>query len=231
MVANDQKYEFRDAPQASNFESLPFMMKSTPSVSLIVAALQPLFGIGAKGKLPWRLKQEMKYFRDVTSKSREGHVNAVIMGRKTWESIPAKFRPLPNRLNVVLSRSYQNQSENGVFYFNSMDSALQLIQKPDFSHDNHKIDKIFVIGGAQIYNSFIADSRVNNLLITEVNYHGSEAETPIFDTFLDWDLAEWEKKSASDLQQFVGVEFAPGTVSEGDYKYEYTMWERKKQRN
>ncbi|OBA21948.1 hypothetical protein METBIDRAFT_77481 [Metschnikowia bicuspidata var. bicuspidata NRRL YB-4993] len=202
-------------------------MKSTPKVSLIVAALQPEFGIGAKGKLPWRLKQEIKYFRDVTSMSREGHVNAVIMGRKTWESIPAKFRPLPGRLNVVLSRSCETSAENGVFLTNSMDSALRTLQEPDFMHENNKIDKIFVIGGAQIYNAFVADPRVDNLLITEVTYNGNPAETPVLDTFLDWDLSAWEKKTEAELLEFAGVDYTKGLVTEGDYKYEYTMWERK----
>ncbi|GEQ68861.1 hypothetical protein JCM33374_g2530 [Metschnikowia sp. JCM 33374] len=202
-------------------------MKTTPVVSLIVAALQPEFGIGAKGKLPWRLKQEIKYFRDVTSKSREGYVNAVIMGRKTWDSIPTKFRPLPGRLNVILSRSHQNVSENGVLYSNSMDSALSTLQKPGYLYESQKIDKIFVIGGAQIYNAFVTDPRVDNLLITEINYHGDKAQFPEFDTFLKWDLSSWEKKSTDELQEFVGVEFTKGLVAEGDYKYEYTMWEKK----
>lgn len=69
-------------------------------------------GIGLNGKLPWRLKQEMKYFAQATSavpssssSSDSGGVkqNAVIMGRTTWTGIPAKFRPLKDRINVVLS--------------------------------------------------------------------------------------------------------------------------------
>lgn len=202
-------------------------MKTTPAVSFIVAALQPELGIGAKGKLPWRLKQEMKFFRDVTSKSRDGHVNAVIMGRNTWDSIPAKFRPLPGRLNVVLSRNFENKTENGVFLSNSMDSALQVLQKPGFLYENQKIDKIFVIGGAQVYNAFVSDPRVDNLLITEVSYEGNPAEAPVLDTFLKWDLTEWEKKSDAELKAFVDVDYALGKVTEGDYQYEYTMWEKK----
>jgi hypothetical protein len=64
-------------------------------------------GIGKEGKLPWKLSGDMAYFKRVTLDTEDvpGARNAVIMGRKTWESIPNSFRPLPGRLNVVLSRN------------------------------------------------------------------------------------------------------------------------------
>ena len=64
-------------------------------------------GIGQNGRLPWRLSKEMQYFARVTSNAPEGSVNAVLMGRNTWESIPKKFRPLPKRVNVVVSSNRQ----------------------------------------------------------------------------------------------------------------------------
>ena len=73
-------------------------------LTLIVAATKAN-GIGANARLPWRLPKEMKYFAQVTSHAPEGRQNAVIMGRNTWESIPKKFRPLPKRVNVVVSRN------------------------------------------------------------------------------------------------------------------------------
>jgi len=73
-----------------------------PSLTIIVAATASN-GIGLLGKLPWRLPKEIKYFAQVTSHAPEGLQNAVIMGRNTWESIPKKFRPLPGRLNVVIT--------------------------------------------------------------------------------------------------------------------------------
>jgi dihydrofolate reductase len=78
-------------------------------VNLIVAGCKlrghdGLMGIGQAGTLPWRLKAEMKHFARMTSTAQtDGQRNAVLMGRKTWESIPAKFRPLKNRFNVVLT--------------------------------------------------------------------------------------------------------------------------------
>lgn len=72
------------------------------SFTLIVAATLSN-GIGQSARLPWRLPQEMAYFARVTTAAPAGTKNAVIMGRNTWESIPPKFRPLKERVNVVIS--------------------------------------------------------------------------------------------------------------------------------
>ena len=73
-------------------------------VSLIYASTLT-GGIGNKGELPWKLPADMAFFREITSVAQQGKSNAVIMGRKTWASIPEKFRPLKGRLNIVLSGS------------------------------------------------------------------------------------------------------------------------------
>jgi dihydrofolate reductase len=72
-------------------------------LTIIVAATKAN-GIGVNNSLPWRLPREMKYFMQVTSNVVDGQQNAVIMGRKTWESIPKEHRPLSNRYNIILSR-------------------------------------------------------------------------------------------------------------------------------
>ena len=77
---------------------------SMSRLTIIVAATVHN-GIGHNARLPWRLPQEMAYFARVTSNASEGNVNAVVMGRNTWESIPSKFRPLQKRLNVVISNN------------------------------------------------------------------------------------------------------------------------------
>lgn len=95
---------------------------SLPELTLIVAATSRIMGIGLGNKLPWTgLRREMAYFRRVTSRvpvpsttskatdtaASQKRRNAVIMGRKTWEGIPPRFRPLEGRINVVVSRSHQ----------------------------------------------------------------------------------------------------------------------------
>jgi len=73
------------------------------TLKLIVAATEQ-FGIGIKGNLPWKLSQDMKYFRQLTMSTIDPKKqNSVIMGRKTWESIPPSFRPLTKRVNIVIS--------------------------------------------------------------------------------------------------------------------------------
>jgi len=80
------------------------------TATLIVAATATNgIGIieGTTAKLPWRLPKEMAYFARVTSAAPKGQQNALIMGRRTWQSIPPKFRPLANRLNIILTRDEQ----------------------------------------------------------------------------------------------------------------------------
>ncbi|KAG0204664.1 dihydrofolate reductase [Mortierella sp. GBA30] len=78
-----------------------------PSFSIIVAA-DLANGIGLNGGLPWRLRKDMAFFARLSSKvisQQPQHFNACIMGRRTWESIPAKFRPLVSRFNIIISRN------------------------------------------------------------------------------------------------------------------------------
>ncbi|KAF3994172.1 hypothetical protein FT663_00142 [Candidozyma haemuli var. vulneris] len=202
-------------------------MSARPKISLIVAALQPSMGIGAKGKLPWRLRQEMKYFKDVTTKAKEGYVNAVIMGRKTWDSIPQKFRPLPGRVNVILSRSNKNETDSdGVLHYNSFDSVMSQFEADAYRVGEKRLDKIFIIGGSQVYNSLVLDPRVDNLLVTHINYVGEESEKPEMDTFLDWDLSKWKQAEHKSLAEFVDIEVPQVPITEGSYSYNYTMWEK-----
>jgi dihydrofolate reductase len=84
------------------------MSKLQNPIYLIVAtAVSPPLGIGLKGTLPWpQIRSDMAFFRKVTTgHSTSDTRNAVIMGRRTWESIPAKFRPLPGRINIILTRA------------------------------------------------------------------------------------------------------------------------------
>ena len=77
-------------------------------LTLIVAATVAN-GIGQGSRLPWRLPKEMAFFARATTNAPDGTVNAVVMGRNTWESIPDRFRPLKERLNIVISRNKEYQ--------------------------------------------------------------------------------------------------------------------------
>ena len=135
------------------------------SFQLVVAATKQL-GIGKNGSLPWKLPGDMAYFKDITTKTSDSTKrNAVIMGRKTWESIPTKFRPLKNRLNVVLTRKQLDEndsrsangssissSESDVVKCSSLHSAISLLTSTEYK--GH-LEHIFVIGGGQVYKEAV----------------------------------------------------------------------------
>lgn len=117
---------------------------------IVVAATRSL-GIGKDGKLPWRLPSDLKFFKEVTvTTSDPGKKNAVIMGRKTWESIPLQYRPLPGRLNVVLTRSgsFDVAATENVVMCRSLSLALQMLAASPYCLS---IEKVFVIGGGELY--------------------------------------------------------------------------------
>src|SRR5262249_730757 len=91
----------------------------------IVVAFDSSYGIGKNGQLPWKLPADLKRFKEVTSTHKDPtKLNAVIMGRKTWESLPASFRPLPGRVNMVLSKQAELSLPAGVLLAPSLENAL-----------------------------------------------------------------------------------------------------------
>lgn len=103
-------------------------------------------GIGYKGSLPWRLKKEMSHFRKLTlGDPPAGKKNAIVMGRKTWESLP---KALPKRYNFVLSRSMKEKSPSMDGIYSSLDDFVNDMNSVEWSD---KIHDIFCIGGAEIY--------------------------------------------------------------------------------
>ncbi len=161
--------------------------------------------IGKNDKIPWRETKEdrAKYrgdidrFRDLTM----GH--PVIMGRKTYESIPVKFRPLEGRLNIVLSRTRDFLYED-VATANSIEEALRICEKYFIGG----IDEgSYVIGGAQIYEMFLPFSSMMEITRIHRNFEG--------DTFfpeVNW--GEWEEinKELREGYSFISYQRKQGTV-------------------
>lgn len=120
-----------------------------------VVAFDTKGGIGRDGILPWKMKDDMRRFKEITTHAPAGMMNAVIMGRKTWESLPQQNRPLQNRFNVVLtSRASKkhNVTEDNTAFCPSYDAIVHLLQSMP------KIHKIFVIGGATVFEKVITQS-------------------------------------------------------------------------
>src|SRR5689334_4792565 len=97
----------------------------------IIVAVDEQFGIGRNKLLPWNIPGDMKHFKEITTRSSEGKQNFVIMGRKTWDSIPEKFRPLPGRVNCVLSRDLQMVLPAGVLRKTGLQEALHYAWQQD----------------------------------------------------------------------------------------------------
>ena len=128
----------------------------------IVVAMDDRRGIGKNGTLPWHLPEDLKHFKDITVTTCDpSRKNAVIMGRKTWESLPVKFRPLPDRLNVVLSRNAGFEAREALIA-STLERAMDVLEK------NPNIENIFVIGGAQIYTYALHDPLCQRLFVTFV---------------------------------------------------------------
>ncbi|MBT5954302.1 dihydrofolate reductase [bacterium] len=120
-------------------------------------------GIGLNNKLPWYFKEELTYFREITSDSEEGKQNAIVMGRKTWDSLP--FKPLKNRKNVVLSFQDKLDLPENVLHLSSIDELLNANKYANF-YEN--LDNIFIIGGASIYEQAISNLTIDKAYITKV---------------------------------------------------------------
>ncbi|XP_039037979.1 bifunctional dihydrofolate reductase-thymidylate synthase-like isoform X2 [Hibiscus syriacus] len=134
----------------------------------VVMAATKDWGIGKNGKLPWKIPTDIKFFNDVTRTTLDpGKRNAVIMGRKTWESITPEYRPLSSRLNVVLTRSgsFDIATAENVVICGSLASALELLAASPYCLS---IEKVFVIGGGQILRDSLNAAGCDAIHITEI---------------------------------------------------------------
>lgn len=150
----------------------------------IIVAVDENNGIGRQGDLPWNLKEDMRYFSNTTKSTEDPNKkNVVIMGRKTYESIPAKFRPLPGRHNIVISRNeHYDVGNKNVILATSLNDALSKINKmPDY-------ENVFVIGGAQIYNEAFEHPALNCVHLTKVFLNAN------CDTFIKYNICEKMKE-------------------------------------
>ncbi|KAK4333954.1 Dihydrofolate reductase [Rhodotorula toruloides] len=215
------------------------------SLTLIVAAT-PSHGIGRNSTLPWRLSKEMAYFARMTKGEGQELANAVIMGRKSWEGIPSKFRPLPGRVNVVVSRQqgFDLGSAPHTHLASSLPSAVDILRSA-----NSSLNRAFLIGGAQLYNATLeeaagqAPSSSSSYTVDRVLLTRLFTEYPDCDTFLrDFEADTsadgrrvWRQASHDELRQWAGWDVPEGKQTEQDkavkgeeklVEYEYQMWVR-----
>lgn len=155
-----------------------------PTLALIAAVARD-GALGRHNELLWRESADQKRFRAVTMGC------PVIMGRRTWDSLPARFRPLPGRLNIVVTRDAAWQAE-GASRAGSLDDALALAAGAA---------KVFVIGGAQLYA--LALPRADELVLTEIDADFADADT----FFPPWERSAFEQTSREDHVTAQGIAY------------------------
>lgn len=138
-------------------------------------------GISDTNTLIYHFKKDINLFKNITiNKSKQ---NVVIMGKNTYLSIPPKFRPLKDRINIILSNTLK---DNNVLIFNDIKKILYYIE------DNKKvINDVFIIGGKSIYNEFLKLKIIDYLYITKI-YNGIENVNNNYIKFPDIDNKDWE---------------------------------------
>lgn len=130
--------------------------------------------IGAKGDLLWHLPKDMKWFKQHTT-----HQD-VIMGRKTYESFPEKYRPLPNRTNIVITKNENFKAPEEVLIADSLEKAFEIAE-------NCTETKKFIIGGGNIYQQTLP--YCSEIILTKVHAHFPQADT----FFPKIDQNEWKE--------------------------------------
>jgi dihydrofolate reductase len=165
------------------------MTDRRPLLSLI-AAIDRHGAIGRAGALLWHESEDQKHFRRVTMGC------PVVMGRKTWDSLPERFRPLPGRRNLVVTRNAAWQAA-GAEAAGSLDEALQRL---------HGLPRVFVIGGGELYAQALA--RADELVLTEIDaaFEGADAHFPPFDRGVFRETSR-EARQAADGTRFAFVTY------------------------
>ncbi len=150
----------------------------------IIAAVARNGVIGQDNRLPWHLPEDLRHFKALTT----GHV--VVMGRKTWESLPARFRPLPERINVVVSRNRDYRAPDAIVA-GSLEEALKVGAG----------GTAFVIGGAELYAHALPLAQ--RLELTEI-----AADFPGDATFPAFDRCQWRETARQAGRSAAGLDYA-----------------------
>lgn len=149
--------------------------------------------IGRDGTMPWHVPEDLRHFKEIT-----GH-SPVIMGRRTWDSLNPRFRPLPGRKNIVLTRSAE-WAADGALVVHSYKDALSTVSNSDTA---------WVMGGAHIYELFLPVA--DRCEVTELDLTVPDADTraPILNS------DEWKQ-----------IKCGPWHTSKNDIRYRFTTYER-----
>ncbi len=154
---------------------------------ILIAAHDQHHIIGYDGEIPWKISEDLRRFRDLTT----GHI--VIMGRKTFQSIS---KPLNNRINIVITREPEKLYPFKNVIYISLEELDETL-KDLYQMEEHKNKKTFVIGGSEIYNELI--NECDTMYITEVNrpYNNKKLLDPSKYTYFKYDMNDWIQINSS----------------------------------
>ena len=155
--------------------------------------------IGRGNELPWKLSSDMIRFKKLT----EGDgFNAVIMGRRTWVSLPDSFRPLPERLNIVMSRDTSWRDEGA-------ETALYSSRAIEIAYADG-CEECWIIGGAQIYEMFLDEVEEIHMTVTHTSESGDIR-------FPEWDKTNWSEQIVESVD----------ADDKNEFSSTYSIWKRR----
>ena len=225
----------------------------SPIYLIVATSTRPPLGIGLRDALPWApIRADMAFFRRVTSRlpppppstmagdgasgaaGAQGRKNVVIMGRKTWDSIPAMFRPLPGRLNVVVSRSLRQVEDlgvgkekgvgrkgNSVLLARGVGEALDMLSAME---QRGLVGKVWVIGGAEIYKGTVHElhGRGEKVRAVQTQLRRKDNGEVECDTFFPLELeikhGIIRRVEDNEVEEWVGEEVLQGRKAEKEQK-------------
>jgi dihydrofolate reductase len=151
---------------------------------IIIAAVAENRVIGKNGEIPWHIPEDLQHFKEETTGS------TVVMGRKTFQSLPDSFTPLPDRENIVLTRSDFSPQNESVKLANSLDEAWKIAEN----------EKIYVIGGAGVYEQTL--DKTDRMILTEIH---EEYEGDTF--FPKFSKEKWREVEREEHEDFDFAEY------------------------
>lgn len=168
----------------------------------IIVAVDDKNWIWKSNDLAWDLPSDRKYFKKITSASLDlAKMNAVIMWKNTWDSIPVKYKPLPNRINCVLNHKLKENNscskiDDFVLYFNSFENCLDELKKKE------NIENIFVIWWWILYNYALKSNLLEKIYITKLKWDFD------CDVFFDWIPNNFVLESYTDYELENDIEYS-----------------------
>lgn len=203
-------------PSEQPFEPQPFDSARRPQIGMIWAQTQQGV-IGYNGEMPWRVPEDLKHFREITT----GH--PVVMGRRTWESFPPKFRPLPHRTNIVVSRtmSMDDQIAQQQAPGSSVVSDFQAGMR--FAVSTAQSQQVWVIGGSSLYEQALDVATVVERTVLDLEVDG-DTYAPELDP--SWQLVSCDPPLYPDDAGSADPANPTWHTSSEGVRYRYERWER-----